>query len=386
LLACFNETTLKDHWPIILFWAILFRFVSYATFPIFEDDIYRYLWDGYTFFTTGNPYGIPPADYFLKDDLGTLHSAILDGVAYPDIPTIYGPVCELIFMVSYWIAPMEIWPIRTFVLLADAGLLLCLHRLAPARGIVLYAWCPLIVHSFAMNLHSDIFGVFFIALALVLYKKQNTASWIGGGLAVCLALAVASKLFALLVVPFLIRKNWRIWLAFSLCLVVIYLPFVLQGATEWEGLRAMNQHWLFNASVFTLLNSIVGFGTAKILTMTLFLAIYAYMIRNAFLFNTGVPRGDIIFGVFFLLSAVVNPWYWIWALLFAAIYPSLWAWFCSAALMLSYATGINLPGWGLDSYQQPDWIVILEYSSIALVLLTNLKSSRGFEFSRARIP
>jgi hypothetical protein len=189
-----------------------------------------------------------------------------------------------------------------------------------------------------------------------------------------------------LLVPFLIRKNWRTWLVFALCLAFIYLPFVLQGATELEGLSAMNQQWLFNASVFAVLNSIVEFSVAKILTMMIFLGVYACLIRNSFSSGEVVPRGDIIFGVFFLLSAVVNPWYWVWVLLFAAIYPSLWAWFCSAALMLSYTSGINLPGWGLAPYQQPVWLVLLEYSSIALILVVSLRANYGFEPGSARKP
>ena len=55
-----------------------------------------------------------------------------------------------------------------------------------------------------------------------------------------------------------------------------------------------------------------------------------------------VPRGDWIYGLFLFAAPVINPWYALWLLPFAAIYPSLWAWTASWALFLSYITGLNL--------------------------------------------
>src|SRR3954468_23469172 len=50
----------------LLAWAILFRIIGFAGAPIYEDDFYRYLWDGRTFATTGTPYGQPPSGSFGK--------------------------------------------------------------------------------------------------------------------------------------------------------------------------------------------------------------------------------------------------------------------------------------------------------------------------------
>ena len=223
---------------------------------------------------------------------------------------------------------MEAWPLQGFVVSADLGVLLILRHLAPARGLLLYAWCPLIIHSFAFNLHVDIFAIFFIALACLLFLQRHYYQ-----MAICLAFAVASKIFALLVVPLLLGKlitshrSLKSWLAiavFTLALLTIYLPFMLNGQTEIQGLLAMNREWQFNAPIFALLNHALGFYAAKILTAGVFIALYATIAFKFFRPQESLPRADIIFGCFFLLSAVVNPWYWIWVLLFAAITPSLW--------------------------------------------------------------
>ena len=39
----------------LIFWAVAFRVCGLAGGPFYEDDFYRYLWDGYRFATTGSP-------------------------------------------------------------------------------------------------------------------------------------------------------------------------------------------------------------------------------------------------------------------------------------------------------------------------------------------
>ena len=48
----------------LMFWAVVFRLCGLAGGPIYEDDFYRYLWDGYRFATTGMPYGVSPEAFF----------------------------------------------------------------------------------------------------------------------------------------------------------------------------------------------------------------------------------------------------------------------------------------------------------------------------------
>src|SRR3954452_13601957 len=39
--------------------AVVFRLIGFLGQPIYEDDFYRYLWDGRAFALTGNPYQHP---------------------------------------------------------------------------------------------------------------------------------------------------------------------------------------------------------------------------------------------------------------------------------------------------------------------------------------
>ena len=74
---------------------------------------------------------------------------------------------------------------------------------------------------------------------------------------------------------------------------------------------------------------------------------------------------------------MINPWYLLWVLPFAAIYPSAWAWTASSAVLLSYAIGIYLGDYTLQAYQQPTWIRFLEFGLILLALTFDLIRCRG---------
>ena len=125
--------------PLLLGFAVVFRVIGLFSFPLLEDDIYRYLWDGRQTVETGNPYLFPPSDYFDSDNISDRFEDILNGINYPNIATVYGPLCQWIFALSYLIAPGEIWPLQLIFALADMAIILALLKLARPNLVLLYA-------------------------------------------------------------------------------------------------------------------------------------------------------------------------------------------------------------------------------------------------------
>jgi hypothetical protein len=80
-------------------------------------------------------------------------------------------------------------------------------------------------------------------------------------------------------------------------------------------------------------------------------------------------------------SPVINPWYLLWLLPFAAIFPSAWAWTASVAILLAYVTGLNLNDFGMQPFHQPMWVRPLEFGLILTALATDWfrirRSKRG---------
>ena len=353
----------------LFLWAAAFRLCGLIGGPFFEDDFFRYLWDGYRFATTGTPYGIAPDAFFVDPQVPAAFQAVLDRINNPDLPTIYAPTTQLVFLLSYWVQPASVAALQSILILFDLATIALLLRLAPARNVMLYAWCPLVVKEIAFTAHPDGIGVCLLLAAIVLARAGRWKST-----AVCLGLASAAKVFALILVPLvLVRARFRYWVLFGITAAAMYAPFALSGGTDLESLRIFAREWEFNSAVFGLVTTVLERSHAAVVLSVTFAALWMFyaarFVKNA---AQGVPRGDWIYGVFLVVSPVINPWYLLWLLPFATIVPSAWAWTASAAILLSYVTGINLNAPDLQSYQQPIWVRSLEFGLILMALAYDL--------------
>ncbi len=349
-------------------WGVLFRVAGFFGEPVLEDDWARYLWDGRMLATTGNPYASAPAKHFNDESVPESFQRVLDEINSPDVPTIYAPVCEYAFAASHLIAPAKLWPWKLMLLVADLLALALLLRMVPPRHALLYAWCPLLIQETAFTAHPDSLWVFFLVAALHDFSKGKHAR-----MAVCCGLALATKIFALLIVPFLlVRAAWKYRLLSLAVFAAAYLPFWLQGsAADFAGLRAMSGDWEFNSTIFAGLAHFVGAGAAKLITLATFATIWGTLLWRWMRANrsaTELPRGDLIFGCFFLLSAVVNPWYLLALLPFVVLRPSAWGVGALAVVTLSYAHGLYASEPSLAPYELPGWVRSLELSAVALLL------------------
>jgi len=364
-------------------WAAVFRLCGLAGGPFFEDDFHRYLWDGYRFATAGTPYGAAPEAFFLDTSVPPAFQQLLDGINNPDLPTIYGPTTQLLFLLGYWLQPGSVTALQLILILVDLGLIWILLRLAPARKVMLYAWCPLVIKEIAFTAHPDGAGACLLMAAILLVRN-----WRPGSGAVCLGMAAGAKIFALVLAPLvLMRTRPRHWLLFGGTLAALYAPFVLMGATNLTSLQVFAREWEFNSAAFGLLGTVLPRFEARMVLGLMFAVFWVvYAAKFAKTGRHGIPRGDWLFGALLLVSPVINPWYLLWLLPFAVIFPSTWAWTASGAVLLSYVIGIHLDDYTLQAYQQPTWIRFLEFGLILPALVYDLIRLRKNEGDVARDP
>ena len=355
-------------------WAVVFRVCGLLGGPIYEDDFYRYLWDAFRFAQDGTPYGTPPEAFFADPGVPTLFQRILDQVNYPELPTIYGPVTQMVFLLGYGLGPGSIAALQVPLILVDLLAIGLLLRLAPARAVLLYAWCPLVIKEIAFTAHPDGVGVCLLLAAVLLGQRDRLR-----GAAVCLALAVGAKVLALLLVPFVLARARPVhWGIFAGTLMLLYLPFVLQGATDLGTLVVFAREWEFNAALFAFLKPWMSNPAARAacgLALACGVAWYYSVYRRST--SVAAPRGDWIYGGFLALWPVVNAWYLLWLLPFAAIRPSAWAWTASVAVLLSYVTGLNLNDLQMEPFGHPVWVRPVEYGLILTAMMYDLRRRRG---------
>ena len=366
-----GRTAATAHFPVLrmVLWAVLFRICGLLGGPLFEDDFYRYLWDGYRFAVDGSPYGTAPEQFFGDPAVPESFRRVLDQINHPELPTIYGPLTQLFFLFGYAVRPASVLPLQAVLVAVDVTTIALLLRLAPARAVLLYAWCPLVVKEIAFTAHPDGLGACLLVAAVVLARQGRLHAT-----AVLLGLAACTKVFALLLVPFiLVAGRLPHWLSFAGVVALLRLPFVFWGGTETGTFTVFALEWKFNAALFDLFALAASDFQARVLAGATFLAFWCWCLARHWQNHkaTGatthpVPRGDWVIGVLLLLGPVINPWYLLWLLPFAVIHRSAWAWTASVAVLLSYITGLHLGDFDLAPYQQPAWVRPLEFGAILL--------------------
>lgn len=372
----------------ILMSAVLLRLMSVTGDPLFEDDYYRYLWDGYQTATTNDPYSHAPEKYF-DEDVPEVFETILSFINYPAIATVYGPVVQWVFALAYRIAPGEVWPLQLMSALADVVIICLLSRLGAGNALLLYAWSPLILKEHSLTAHPDVFSIALVFISIVAAYRQRALL---AGFA--LGLAFGAKVFALLLVPFLFSRSWALgyWLrmgsATLVSLALITLSFGNFKIWVPEGLLAMADSWLFNSPLYYLLLPATSFSNIKAILLASFMLYVMvaffrklYKARSAGFSNDDAKpqqwtkssaafRGDWLFALFLLCLPVINPWYVTWLLPFATLYPRWWSWTASYTVILSYWYGSNVGAIGSDSLQLPAGVLALEFALVLFVPFT----------------
>ena len=373
-------------------WALLLRIITLWGTPYFEDDYFRYLWDGYRTLVDGNPYPYAPSHFFSSaaDTLPPKIAAALSALNNPDINTIYGPALQWLFALAALVSPGELWPIRALWLTVDMALVCVLIKHVGTTRAMLYAMCPLVLHEIGVAAHPDGLIGALIFFAFVAIKKERAIL-----AAVFIGCAAAMKIHALLALPFLLTglstRSFtivsRALVAGAAAYVFFWLPFIFtDGAFEqaWRSLLTFARHWQFNALGFAFVQMLIGTSAARIGCALLLLVLWALMARWAWRKQTSNASALVMaFGALLFFSPVINPWYLLWLLPIATttatatttptgqrqpwVSPWVSPWVASIALPLSYATDFNR---GLSSvpYTLPTSIFLLESILIAAAL------------------
>ena len=369
---------IKSILPQVIVWGLIFRLIGFVGEPLLEDDHYRYIWDGRTFAEIGNPYAKTPSDSFNDFSLPIDFQIVLDNINNPDLPTIYGPACQLLFLLSFWILPGSLLPLKIFLLLADILSFFMLKRMSLSRGLLLYAWCPLLIKEVSFTAHIDMAGMFFLVASMYFlkqFKKEVSAFF--------LACATCIKPFPILFLAFLMREfKWRGILTFFIVLFAFYLPFLfLEGNAGLSSTSVFLNEWEFNSALFGFFKYFLNFESSKYLGSALFASLYLIYLSKTWKTPDSSARGEVILGLFFLFSAVINPWYLLWVLPFVVLRPSYTGITALIVISLAYVHGMFLLDSGLLPFQHPIWLRPIEFSLILLALIVDLKKTKTIEDS-----
>ena len=327
----------------VLFVALAAHGVALFGETRFEDDFYRFIWDGWRVLEAGTPYGVPPAEFYDNLSVPPAMQEVLDWVNYPVLPTIYGPVLQILFAITTAVSGAD--PIGLRVLFGAGALgvsAVLLYRYRPEQ-VALFAWNPVVVAETTLHLHPDILLSLALIAALVFGSHRPLLS------GVLLGVAASVKLVALAAWPILLRLPPRALAAAIASVLGLYAIFAVQGqGVGFETTATFAADWYFNAVIFEGLNSVFGpvYGRLLALGIAGVIVLWAHAIARKM---ETVPLG-IVFGAILLFAPTVNPWYLLWVLPFAVGRREITPYVASAVLPLSYLTGLNLNDLSLGDF------------------------------------
>ncbi len=220
--------------------------------PFLSSDIYRYVWDGRVQQAGINPYRFIPADPSLLPLRDTSIFPQINRATYAR--TIYPPAAQMLFAlvgrVSGTVQAMKV----AMVGLELTGLFCMVRLLAmaglPRERILIQAWNPLAIWSFACDGHVDAAAVGLIGVAL-LARSHRRDGWAGA----VLAAAALVKFLPLALAPAFVRGAtlWRPALAGLVVVAIGYGCYAsagrdvlgfLPGYGSEEGLSGGTGFWL----------------------------------------------------------------------------------------------------------------------------------------------
>ncbi len=338
--------------------------------PVGSDDYYRYIWDGKVQAYGINPYKYAPSDKALIN----LHTLDLPRkVNYPAMKTIYPPLGENLFYLSYLISGENLLGLKLFLFIFDIltiyGIYLILRKLKlPQKNILIYILCPLPIFQFLIDAHVDGFGLTLIVFAIYFYlDKKNILSYIFLGLSICI------KPVGILLVPIfflnvnnLTEKLKTIFIPLSICFL-LYLPYIFTGA-PFQSLITFTENWTFNGIIFDILDSFIHNNqTTRIICGILLTAAYLQVI-----FSKKKLVDKIYLSIFLLLifSPIVHPWYVCWLVI---LLPFITRWSGILFAGLISLTSFTVLHYQLHgTWQEYTWVLVLEYIPVLSLFLYEL--------------
>lgn len=354
---------------IILASAVLFRLVLLSSPTTVSDDVYRYQWDGRVQRAHLNPYVVFPNE----EGLEWLQNPVHPEPPGEDTPTIYPPLSEFAYRL------IETAPgykrVSTILDLASAGMLMLLLAAMnqPLHRVLVYAWNPTVLISFALSGHFDSLAIVtFLGALLFLVTNRPALSM------VALALSFLSKFFpVLLLLTFLKRARLAHLGLFTFLVISLYLPFSSAGLHLLDGARNYARDWINNASFFHVLcfvaRSRVG---AEVVAGVTVLAAIGYLAKRqaAPLWSALILTSGVL-----LVSPTAYPWYFTWSIPFLCFYPSA-AWLLmSVTSVLGYTPAITF-GAG-EPLKNSLLMLSLEYGSVYLWLAYYCLAARRTKLS-----
>lgn len=366
--------------------SIVLRLSLLFAFPLLSDDLYRFFWDGAQIFHGINPFSYTPKE-LLAFNFDWVDIELFEKMNSPEYYSVYPPINQLAFLLTALAGNgnllSSIVILRLFIIVFDIGNIYLIKKLLrhfkkKESLVFLYALNPLVIIELTGNLHFEAVMIFFTLLSAWFLLKNK---WILASVA--LGFAVCAKLLPLMFLPLFIKhigfkKSIYAGCVVAGTIIILFLPFIynLELAQHFlSSLRLYYGDFEFNGSIFKLLKA-TGWALLDHDPITYVSSILLVCTFTGFYF--AYKKTDhILAGMFwfcatyFILNAVVHPWYIIIIVCFTPFVKWRFATLWSLLICLTYYAYVAMP------YQQSVFLTSMEYSLVGLFFINEWWKQRG---------
>ena len=297
----------KVQWSYKKFCLILISLtvMLFGTEPLFENDHYRYIWEGKVLAKGINPYLTSPDNQLLNE----INFPQRSKIAYNSLTSIYPPISLLFFAsVSAFNYDQALILLQVINLLLVLILIWILQKLKVADYWIISA-LPFLLKEYVQSVHVDLLGAVFLLLFFTQKKWMQRIS--------LLWLSILTKVIPLLIIPFfLVKKKLKLF-SISLIPLLVGLPVLIYTTLTEDasfGPKAFALMWKWNAGLYELFLQLSDFSHAeiKVICLSAFVFFYIYLCFQ----KMDIEKFTMFaFAGLFFCSPVYNAWYGIWLLL-----------------------------------------------------------------------
>jgi hypothetical protein len=349
--------------------------------PGLDDDIHRYVWDGRVQRLGYNPYIVVPSD----PALASLHTSETRTLNNPEVPSPYPAGAQLFFRAVTSIHE-SIFALKVAFVICDFAIVFVLLDVLRctrqgAHWVLAYAWHPLLAIEVAGSGHVDIVGVLLLLVSVAALVRRWRAV-----AALAFGLAVAVKFLPIVLLPLYWRRVRMRDAALAAIVVGLpYVPFFNHGRFPIGSLGTYVQRFRFNDPVFATLERVAAPQVVAGLAVLVGFLTAIWMRRKSAEGSAEAFAWPMAASLF--CAPVVYPWYLLWMLPFLRSSSTLPILVWTLSIVPTYYV------WHLRTVGRPwlvpDWIVILEYGSVAvaaaIIALRRITRSAALQCSADQI-
>ncbi len=347
----------------VFYSGLLLRLIFIPSTPIWEDDFYRYFFDGALINEGVSPYKYAPLDAFERPPLQGAEAlgiteeptppapellflqneALLDRVAYPHIKTIYPPVTQAVFALSSFLGRFDLIVWRLLLILVEVTsfilILSLLKQLNKSPPLIAIYWLnPLVITETINAGHMDALIVPFLILTLILLGRKKVV--LSG---VSLAFAVGIKLWPIILAPLLFRPYLnslthllKTSIPFAVLTLVLLSPQLISALDQQAGVANYAQYWQTNSFLFMWLQNLISYisdydfmplfdaslVSRAIVALIIIAILIGQMKTSWYSIDELIKRCLVVIVSLFLLSPTGYPWYIIWFIPLVVVQPN----------------------------------------------------------------